>query len=132
MSRPLNSYKAWQESLRNFEWLNEVVPGAMDVDVMVERHGKFLVLEGKRWASGVDVPYGQHRALLALSKVPQFRVYLVGEGEERLHLLDYRRAFAGRPRKVGRILKVWLPPDLFIPSNPDGLRALVKGWWDDA
>ena len=40
----------------------------MDVDVLIERRGRFLVLEAKPWTNGVNVGFGQHLALDALAQ----------------------------------------------------------------
>ena len=89
MTDPLRSYDQWQASIRNFEWLGDVASGAMDVDVLIERKGNFLVIEGKPWVKGVKMPYGQHKALYALSQQPKTRVYLVGESKNHLHVACY-------------------------------------------
>lgn len=132
MSDPLRSYEEWRKSVRNFEWLQDAAPGAMDVDFLLERGGHFLVVEAKPWMKGVSVPYGQHKALLALSRQAETRVYLAGEDGDVLHLACYNTSPAPFIRKVGRKCDAWWPPDRFIPTTRDGLRSIVKAWWEDA
>ena len=57
----LNDYDTWKASLRNFDWLEDVVSGATDLDVFIERKGQFLVLETKAWLpdTGMRMPFGQ-------------------------------------------------------------------------
>jgi len=43
-----------------------------DIDLVCERHGNFLVMEGKR--SGATFSVGQRRLYYALSNLPQFTV----------------------------------------------------------
>lgn len=132
MTDPLRNYETWRQSIRNFEWLQDAAPGAMDVDFLLERGGQFLIVEAKPWMKGVSVPYGQHKALLALSRLPKARVYLAGEDGERLHLACYNTSPAPIIRKVGRKCDAWWPPDRFIPSDQGGLRVIVRAWWEDA
>lgn len=57
----------------------------MDIDFLVERNGKFLVLEAK--GPNVEIGKGQRRALEALARIPQFTVATVwGEPDEPTHL----------------------------------------------
>lgn len=127
----IRNFAKFQDSLRNFQWLNGVAPGAMDVDCLIERKGNFLVFEGKEWQGGVVVPYGQHLALYRLSQQPQFRVYLVGEDDDQLHLMMYNDAPAPVIRRRGRAT-AWWPPSRFIPTTKEQLARLVKAWWKDA
>lgn len=129
---PLRNFEAFTKSLRNFQsWLGNTVPGAMDVDFMVERKGEFLVLEAKPWTEGVTLPYGQHLALLALSKLAPFQVYLVGEADKRLYLMPYNTDIEPvTHRKNGKFM-VWFPPNRFLPMTAAGLRDLVGGWWEE-
>lgn len=126
----MRSYEQWHASLQNFEWLSEVVPGAMDVDVFIERRGHFLVIEAKPWQNGVNVGFGQHLALEALSKLDEFDVFLVGEveGKDSLKVIRYD---AGEPIKKGT-RPVWFPPRRFLSTNKAGLAQIVKGWYDEA
>jgi len=131
----LRNFDEWERSLRNFDWLGDAVPGGMDLDFMVERKGNFLVIEGKPWWSGsggVSVPYGQHLALYRLSRQENFRVYLVGEEGDLLHLLHYNDAPKPQVRRRAGKPEAWWPPERFIPTNRDGLRRILRGWWRDA
>lgn len=130
MTDPLRNYDNWQESVRNFQWLHESVSGAMDVDFMVERNGLFLVIEAKPWTNGVKVPWGQHKALYRLSQVPGFRVYLVGEGNGKVHVANV--ATSPKPKYLRTERMAFWPPDRFIPSTKEALADMVRAWWDDA
>lgn len=125
----MRDFDQWAASLRNYEWLTGVVPGAMDVDVLVERRGHFLVLEAKPWSNGVNVGFGQHLALEALARLEAFDVYLVGEGkDDKLYLLRYD----DRPPVRNGTRPVWFPPRRFQRTNKEGLRVLVGEWYKEA
>lgn len=127
----LRSYEDWHASLRNFDWLGQHVSGAMDVDVLIECKGHFLVVEGKPWTKGVKMPYGQHKALYQLSKQPKTRVYLVGEGStEGLHVALVNDA--PKPRYLRSESAVLWPPERFVPTSREGFGRLVAAWWSDA
>lgn len=126
---PLRSYEDFAKSVRDFGWLSGVVPGAMDVDVLIERKGQFLVIEGKPWRNGVLLPYGQHKALYALSKLDNFRVYLVGEDKDDVYVALYNGAPA--PAYLRQSSSSLWPAERFVPTNKDGLAKLVKVWWDE-
>ena len=133
MTEPLRNYSAWQKSIRNFEWLQETVSGAMDVDMMVERKGKFLIIEGKPWYSegGVLVPYGQHRALYMLSKQPNTLVYLVGEAKNGdLYIAGYHES--PRPKFWRGSNQSYWPEDRFTKTTKPGIREMVRRWWEEA
>lgn len=136
----MRNFEEWQRSLRNFEWLSDVVPGAMDIDVMVERKGHFLIIETKPFMPkvGVYVGYGQHKALYALSKQPNTTVYLIGDDAgtaqrlPRRYLLCYNAMPAPAViRRNGKPHAYW-PVEKFIPTNTEGLQQIVREWWDDA
>lgn len=131
MTKELRSYETWEKSLRNFSsWLGDATPGAMDLDALIERNKQFLIFEGKPWHTdqlGVSVNYGQHLALSALSEVPSFTVYLVGEDGERLWVARYSR---GGPSR--RKFSVWWPKNAFVKMTKAGLQDLARGWWQEA
>lgn len=134
-SAALTSFEAFSESIRNFAgWIGDAVPGGMDVDFLCERNGRFLIIEAKPWRSGVVMPYGQHKALYALSKQEGFRVYLAGEdvaGDEPvIHLA--RVDLAPKPKYLRKTSEVLWLPDVFIPSTKAQLQSLVSAWWRDA
>jgi hypothetical protein len=130
----VRNFSEWKRSLRNFSsWLGDAVPGATDLDFICERNGRFLVLEAKDYHHGVQMPYGQHKALYRLSQQPNTRLYLVGEAKDDVvHLVNYNEA---RPpmvrRRKGTSMAIW-EPDRFIPTTKDGVRLLVQSWWEDA
>lgn len=129
---PIRNFEEWSKSLRNFaDWLGSAAPGAMDVDFLCERNGQFLVIESKAWQKGLAVPYGQHKALYALSKEPNFRVYLAGEdGDDVIHLARYDTS--PKPTFMRQRKAMWWSPEVFIPSTKEQLASLVKAWWNDA
>lgn len=129
--KPLRSYDAWADSIKNFAgWLGSAAPGGMDVDFLCERNGKFLVIEAKPWRSGVVLPYGQHKALYALSQCPQFRVYLAGEDDGILHLA--RVDTSPKPTYLQSSREMLWGPEAFIPTTKEQLSSLVAAWWRDA
>jgi hypothetical protein len=59
-----------QLGLRDYRWLQDALPGRvapMDVDAMLERKGRFLVLEFK--PQGAPLPMGQRLTLKALVRL---------------------------------------------------------------
>lgn len=128
MTDPLRSYENFQASIREFSWLQDVVPGAMDVDILIERHGHFLVVEGKPWRKGVVLPYGQHRALYQMSLLPNFQVYLVGEDGNDLHVALYNDAPA--PLYWRRTSESFWPPERFIKTDKAKMADIVRAWWN--
>ena len=125
----MRNFEEWQKSLRNYEWMAGVVPGAMDIDVLIERKGHFLVLEAKPWTNGVNVGFGQHLALDALSKVENMDVYLVGEGKsDNFYLLRYD----DRPPVRNQTRPVWFPPGRFMRTTKEGLKIFVGAWYEEA
>lgn len=128
----MRDYDAWTKSIKDFRWLAEAVPGATDLDVFIERKGKFLVLETKRYVegNGVNVPFGQYLALQALSDLPEFDVWLVGEPDEgdALYVLGLGER---EPTKV-RTQPVWFKHRQFIKTDKTGLGLMCKDWFDEA
>ena len=118
--------------MRDFAWLKDATSGGMDIDLMVERNKNFLFVEGKPWmGNGVTVPWGQHKALYALSCQPATRVYLVGEDKgEQVHVLHYNISPA--PIYVRAQKMAWFPAERFIPTNREELSKMVNAWWRDA
>lgn len=128
--RDMRSWEAFEKSLRNYEWLKDAVPGAMDLDFLIERRGRFLVLEMKPWIKGVNVGFGQHLALEALAKVESFDVYLIGEVERTGAL--YRCRYGERDPIKNRTRPVWFPPRRFERMSRDSLRLFVQEWFQQA
>lgn len=77
----MRDFEAWQASLQDYIWLRESVPGASDLDCILNASTKdkesFLVFEFKR--AGSPVPLGQRILLdgLASSKPKDFTVVTV-------------------------------------------------------
>jgi hypothetical protein len=127
----LRSFDSWNKSLRNFEWLTEACSGAMDIDVFIERKGQFLVIEGKPWQDGVDISYGQHKALYALSKQPNTTVYLVGEApRDVLYVACFNSSPA--PQYVRHKRAMWWPADRFQRTTKNKFKNYVEAWWKEA
>lgn len=84
MPSQLRTYEAFIRSLRSFEWVEGTgATGASDVDLMLERRGRFLFLEAKpREGPQIYVPLGQFIALRALSGQPNTTVWLVAEDDQ--------------------------------------------------
>jgi hypothetical protein len=129
----LRDYETFQKSLRDFaSWLNGVVPGASDVDLLIERKGRFLVCELKPWTNGVNLPYGQHLALTRLAELDVFTVYIIGESPDGLHVMNLNPGMKPiTSRRKGKMV-VWWEPKRFLPMTRDSLRDVVKNWWDSS
>lgn len=125
----MRSWEEFERSMRNYTWLGDAVPGAMDVDFLIERRGQFLVLEFKPWANGVSMGFGQNLALERLALLDVFEVYLVGESE-RTDALYMCRFGERSPVKKGTG-PVWYPPRRFTRMSKAKMRTFVKTWWRD-
>ena len=89
-----------------------------DLDGIVERNGKFLVLEVK--SHGASVPIGQQRMFNAMAETGAFTVVvLFGEtnAPQRMRVTT---------RHNGRVVSVEKPADM------DTVRDMVKRWFDFA
>lgn len=127
----MRDFEKWHKSLRNFEWLADAgISGGMDIDLFIERRGRFLVIEGKPWTNGVNVGFGQYLALEALAKEEAFDVYLVGEVEkgDALHVLR----LGDKPPILKQTRPVWYPPRRFMRLTKPGLADLISGWYLEA
>ena len=135
-NRRIRDRERFEASVRSFQWLGSAMTGATDLDCVMERYGHFLVLEGKTWHErGLQVPLGQHIALLALSHMVQFTVFLVGEVDNynapgdksqvcQFHVMRYGKPAPLTESKHG----VFFPSSLFETRDRDGLRSLVTDW----
>lgn len=133
MTATASEMRSWQEferSMRNYSWLEGAVPGAMDVDFLIERKGKFLVMEFKPWTNGVNVGFGQHLALRALAEQENFDVFLVGENEKTEALYVVRYDDREPVKKQTR--PVWFPPRRFLRFNKESIRIMVAEWYAEA
>lgn len=102
-----------QNNDNRWDFLAGVLPHGInptDLDLVYERRGRFLVLEGKR--VGATMRTGQRRFYDALAAIPQFAVFYF-EG----YPPDDVRAFA----RWGRELH---------PATTDDLRTLVSRWFE--
>lgn len=140
----LRDHDKWARSLRNYGWLDQVVSGATDIDLLTERRAHFLILEGKTWDHGVRVPIGQDIVLRQLDGIRAhtphcegvcsdcgagyrpFTVYLVGEetvdvdeDADRFHVMRF-----GRPVALRKLY----PSSLFTDATRDDLRQVVRQW----
>lgn len=128
---PLRNYDEFSKSLRNFSsWLSGVVSGASDLDLLIERRGRFFVAELKPWQNGIRLPYGQHLALKSLAELPQFDVYLVGEAKAGLYLMPYGSMDAPNASRGSGGYAVYWPAAAFKRVTVARLRSMVKRWWD--
>ena len=141
---PLRDYENFQKSLRSFHsWLEGIVSGASDVDLMIERRGHFLVAELKPWTNGVTLPYGQHLAIQSLARLPQFEVYLVGEQGPPVEntspsvvtgLIHFCKIDATQQPVIHRTgsLQAWYEPRLFRSGTIPDFQEVVRQWWEKA
>ena len=142
---PLRDYEGFVHSLRNFHsWLEGIVSGASDVDLLIERRGHFLVAELKPWTQGVTLPYGQHLAIQSLARLEQFEVYLVGEQghsptentSPRVEpgLIHFCRIDSSQQPVIHRQghLQAWYEPRLFRRGQIQDFQEVVRQWWEKA
>ena len=81
--RIINSQEGFEASMKHFQKFSKTLRGCTDVDLMYERNGKFLFLEGKHlndnWAKLV-IPWAQWFALKQLRNLDpkKVKVFIVG------------------------------------------------------
>lgn len=128
----IRDWEKFEGTLRDYaSWLGSAVPGASDLDFVVERRGHFLVLEAKPWSNGINVGFGQYLMLETLAKIDAFDVYLVGEAPKSGACYLLRLDPANPPvKKATR--PVWYPPRRFMRMTRDTLREFVKNWFEEA
>lgn len=106
-----------QLGLRDYRWLGDTLPGRVaptDFDFVLERHGRFLIIEFK--PPGGALPMGQRITLKALARDPRFTVWIVWHGDGEL------RATLGPVDARGDIL---VREEMSLTH----LRSLVKKWY---
>lgn len=127
----MRSWQAFEQSMRNFEWLGKSAPGASDIDFVVERRNQFLLMEFKPMqTNGVSVGFGQHLLLVALAALEPVTLYLVGEVESTgtLYIANYENV---QPAKNGT-RPVFFGRKRFQRTTKEGLRVLVGEWFAEA
>lgn len=141
---PVRNWQKLAGTLRDFEtWLGDAVPGAMDLDCLIERRGRFLIFEGKPIIQGcIYISLGQLIALRALAALTTFDVWLVGERRDEKK--TSKQAFAvayvrDLPRNLPvayhdgvRCVVIHLGPPNTEDMSVVRLRNLVKTWWEKA
>jgi threonine dehydrogenase-like Zn-dependent dehydrogenase len=81
--RIINSQEGFEASMKHFQKFSKTLRGCTDVDLMYERNGKFLFLEGKHlndnWTKLV-MPWAQWFALKQLRNLDpkKVKVFIVG------------------------------------------------------
>lgn len=138
----LRSFDEWSRSIRNYELLfGDTELQGTDVDMLMERRGHFLVLEGKPLIDGqVFLPLGQYIAFKALAAVPNFTVFIVGERgkERRSSRTAYSVADMGQlPRTLpkrfhGGSRCAVVGRDHLQPMSVVGLRNVMLRWKREA
>lgn len=102
-----------QNNDNRWDFLCGVLPNGInptDIDLVYERKGQFLVLEGKR--EGAQMPTGQRRFYQAMTAVPQFSVV----------------TFCGNPPDEVTSYTPWGKEPR--QASTDDLRQLVKRWFE--
>jgi hypothetical protein len=128
----LRDFDGWEKSLRNFEWIDGVAPGATDLDLVIEKNGHFLVIEDKPFHDGVSVALGQHIALSALVRLDAFTVILQGRCEDDESAASEAKPFRwveyGTFPPLDRGAHRFFPGGLFAKADEDDMRQLVRRW----
>jgi hypothetical protein len=73
--------------LRDYRWISDVLPGReapMDIDAVIEKHGRILIQEFK--PLGVGLPLGQRLTLRAFARKPEVDVWVVWEDPDGKHV----------------------------------------------
>lgn len=138
----MRAFDQWQRSLRNFDWVAGAgVTGASDVDLMLERRGRFLFLEGKpREGPQIYVALGQFIALRALAGQPNTEVWLVAEDEHAKQDVTLRRysllvvqpgmRYHKEGWRSGQKQAVFYTDGTFEHLTLPELQAKVRQWWE--
>lgn len=107
---------AYRDRAWDWAFLNDCFGGTKirpsDLDGLVERNGRFLVLEAK--PAGASINVGQRRTLAALASLPNFTVLVL----------------YGEPNKPVA-MQAW--PNDRVEASEDTIRAFVSAWfaWAD-
>jgi hypothetical protein len=103
--------------LRNYQWINQHLPGKvglMDIDGVLERRGKVLMLETKPF--GATIPLGQRITLLAFVKMG-VHVWVCWSDAKDVHV--------GRMDERGEV-------PFITETDVSGLIDHIVDWWDAA
>lgn len=105
--------------LRDFRWVADALPGRVaptDFDSVLEKNGRFLVLELK--PAGAALPMGQRLTFKALVRTGYFDVWVVWE----------------TPGKTVEVGVVDRHGRVSVPGRTtvDSLAERVREWYDDA
>lgn len=129
----MRDFDKFKGSLRDFEWIRDVAPGATDLDLVIEKRGHFLVLEDKTWSErGVSVPLGQHIMFEALAHPKSVTRMLVGtrrlpsgevDADDPFRVVPYG-TYTPYDRGAHRVF----PPGVFERADFDDMRQLVRTW----
>ncbi len=108
---PIRSYEEWQQSLKNFEWLSNEIPGATDIDMVLHAANpggddRFLVIETKK--PGQPLPTGQRILLQGLHRQGWTVVLIHGPDDNDEFVLSWD--WAGKVDK-------------------EALSTMVREWW---
>jgi|TARA_B110001454_G_C12563095_1_gene368577 threonine dehydrogenase-like Zn-dependent dehydrogenase len=81
--RIINNPKGFEASMKHFQKFSKTIRGCTDVDLMYERNGKFLFLEGKQVPNNwtvLTMPWAQWFALKQLRNLDskKVKVFIVG------------------------------------------------------
>lgn len=129
---PLRDYAGFQKSLRDFHsWLGPVVSGACDIDFCCERKGSFLFIEAKPYYKGIQFGYGQHLLLYRLAQQPNTTVWLVGEADDKLYLVDYSTPIPPKFFRVKGKATIKWEPHACEETSKEGLQAEASRWWQE-
>jgi len=142
MPNELRTFEDFQRSLRCFDWMHDLGFQGSDVDQLIERHGRFLLLEAKRREGPqVYIALGQYIALRALAALPQFTVLLIAEddkGKEDESLPHYsvlRITPDTKPHvqglRHGQKQAVFYTDSSFQHWTLSELQTYVKGWYEN-
>jgi len=103
--RIINSQEGFEASMKHFQKFSKTLRGCTDVDLMYERNGKFLFLEGKQvsnhWTT-LTMPWAQWFALKQLrnldtKKVKVFIVAYTADGKYTFFPMKPRCWLSSRP-----------------------------------
>ena len=130
MTRNIRSVKAFEEAWWNFTFLTKLLPPkikGMDVDHLIERRGRKLIIETKK--PGAEIPLGQRIALESFVKDDSHPVMILWgvqpEDKNQTPIIERFDVWLRTAQGGIRVLH-------FNPGTIEQVQRAVKRWWDSA
>lgn len=117
----IRNWEAYKANLWDWNFLEEKLPGSCavsDIDGIIERNGRFLVIETK--GPEVAVPMGQSIMFSAIARLPEFTVWVVwGTPGKVTHMQRWGEAkFEAESRDLQDTIRLWFKLADSMPHAP--------------